>query len=71
MARARQTIEVLNEHHYDSLQDAKERLAMLKHLIPKAKQCGVNCDEYEKMMQMANETIDQLERTWFPKGRPK
>lgn len=71
MAAKRQPLNVLNEQHYDSLQDAKSRLQQIKEVLPKARSCGVNCDEYTKMAQMAEETIAQLEMTWFPKGRPK
>lgn len=62
---------VLNESHYDALMDAKQRLEELTLIMPKAKQCGVDCEEYQKMAGMAADTIDTWLKVWFSKGRPK
>jgi hypothetical protein len=70
MAR-KQPIQILNEHHYDGLVSSLELLKDIREIMPKARMCGVNCDEYAKMADIAEESIDTILKTWFPKGRPK
>lgn len=63
--------EILNANDYDQLIAALRGLESVPAIMTKAKSCGVNCDEYEKMHNYSREAIEHLLKTWFPRGRPK
>jgi hypothetical protein len=62
---------ILGESHYDALTASLDRLKQLPQVMEKAEKCGVNCDEYRKMLDFAGESLETIRKTWFPKGRPK
>lgn len=69
MAKKREPV-VLNDQHYDSIQDALARVEEIRVILPKATACGVNCDEYARIVDRAEEALKRIQSTWFPKGKP-
>jgi len=70
MGRTRDT-HVLGVDDYDAMILALKGLDDVPGVIAKATSCGVNCDEYTKMLEYTRQALEAMVKVWFPKGRPK
>lgn len=68
---AKHQASVLTQSDYDQMMLALKNLDDVPGVIAKAETCGVNCEEYRKMLDYTKNALDQMIKTWFPKGRPK
>lgn len=64
-------IQVLDASDYDEIQAALTHISHMPGIMAKAKSCGVDCAEHERNFEWASNFLQNLLKTWFPKGRPK
>lgn len=70
MARTRKPIQLTNAH-YDILQEGFNHIGRVRDMLPQCQACGIDVREYESVAATTEEKLKQIEKEFFPKGRPK